>query len=60
MSNKKNLNKMLKCILRAWSIGIPYFMLFFSSELPKSPSYLFLYGLIVGACIETGYYAFKK
>ena len=50
---------MKKCILRSFSVGIPYFMLFFSNELPITPKCLFIYGLIIGACIELGYYAFK-
>lgn len=50
---------MKKSILRTLSIGIPYFMLLFSNELPMTPKYLFIYGLIIGACIELGYYAFN-
>lgn len=50
---------MKKSILRTLSIGIPYFMLFISNELPKAPKYLFIYGLIIGVCIELGYYAFN-
>ena len=50
---------MKKSILRTLSIGIPYFMLFISNELPKAPKYFFIYGLIIGVCIELGYYAFN-